>query len=637
MSNKAELIIVAVLSVVVLALAFYLPAVRTGDGGYYYEMLNSLGRNHSVAITEELRQMVSARIGYPLADLERKGLDGLNYPIHFFAYPLLSVPAFYFTKLLHIDDLKSFQITNACIIIAFLIYVLIRCKSAALIRWAVAASFLLSVGMFYFQWTHPEILTGACVLAASLAFYEKRYLEASLLSAVGSLQNPSAIFLVAISLGFFLLELVLEFKRDRRLSRFARLLPAVPIGLLAISPYLWSLWKFGILNPIVGSGAIDYGLISLGRLYSTYFDLNQGLVVGMPWLVLAVPAALVGRVARTATAKDALLKREDILILASVLMSIPTLAQLNWNSDNSVFARYASWIGMPIVVWTVVSVCALEARTRSLILIASLVIQSALVVVMGGMLKERHPRYVELQPWIRSIWARWPELYDPVPEIFYERVAGQEGAPSLPLVYSPIPGVMTKILTRTTDLHEVSAQVCGSGGVLRSLGDETRLSFSAVEGGLFYINGIMVCRYDVPTEIHLGNVTNPYMLTSGWSRPEATGVWSDSASARIVIPLAQASLGSLGVRITGFAFVTDRNSDQRIKVRSGSATLDAWTSSLGHERFDRAFRVKTQLVNGVQSVVLDFDLPDSISPKHVGASGDERQLGIYIETLELEP
>ena len=637
-SRKPEIIFIATVTVVLLVLALGLRSERTGDGHYYFAMLKALAENCSPAITESIRAEVSAEVGPTSWRQEARAANGLNYGDHFFAYPLAAVPAYKILQVFATNSLKAFQLTNAFIEIALLCYLLLYCKSSAFVRWVVAALFLLSTGSIYFQWTGPEVFTAALVLAASMGFVERRYAQAALLTAAASLQNPSAVFLLAfIGLGQ-ILELVSEFRESGLNRRVAgQMLGLLVAGLVVVLPYAWSYWKFGVFNPIVAR-AIDYSLISLSRLTSLFFDLNQGMIVGLPWLILAVPAALFTRLLAWIRLGQILFRPEDWLLMAVVLMSIPVLAQVNWNPGQSVFIRYAAWIAMPVVAWVAVTLNQVSVDWRQLIMIPALGAQVAMVLVVGGISIDRF-RYVSFQPWVPALWAAAPGIYNPVPEIFFERTVGQERAIQTPAFYSPGNGRFLKILTKSDNLDEASNELCGEQGQLRPESSKWGSGpyVSAAEKGYFYISGHLRCTYSLPFELSFTSAHNLRLEMRGWTTPESHGTWNAGGLASIRIPLDTVPAGGVRVIISGTAFVNERLSTQFIQINAGRQEINSWATRFPQHDIAREFVVKSDQIGDDALLILDFLFPNATSPAQLGLSGDTRQLSMALHSIRVDP
>jgi hypothetical protein len=404
-------------------------------------------------------------------------------------------------------------------------------------------------------------------------------------------------------------------------------------------PYAWSYWKFRVFNPIVAEGAINYSLISLGRLASLFLDLNQGMVVGLPCLILAVPTGFLAKLIIRIKFGQGFFRSEDWLLLGVVLMSIPVLAQVNWNAGQAIFMRYASWIAMPIVVWVAVALNQASGSWRQLIVISALAVQVAMVLLSGTTLVDRQ-NYVSFKPWVPLLWATAPGLYNPIPEIFFERTAGREGPIQTPAFYSPrSSGTFLKILSKSDDLDEVSTELCGERGHLRPAPYKTLSGpyVSRVEQGYFYISGHLRCIYSPPFELFFTSTSNLRLEMIGWSIPELHGTWSDGGRASIRVPLDRIPTGGLRVRLSGTAFVNDRVPAQLIKVNVAGQHIDSWNTLFPQRRVARELIVNSEKIGKDGVLILDFLFPNATSPAQLGLSGDSRQLSMALHSIQVDP
>lgn len=114
-SRLIEIITWLSISFILVLFALTLESVLTGDGAYYFAMLKGLAENGSPEITETIRTAVIGRTGGDPNIHRIITADGHVYAAHFFAYPLLCVPAYTLLDAAGIDNLKAFQLTNALI------------------------------------------------------------------------------------------------------------------------------------------------------------------------------------------------------------------------------------------------------------------------------------------------------------------------------------------------------------------------------------------------------------------------------------------------------------------------------------------------------------------------------------------
>jgi hypothetical protein len=503
----------------------------------------------------------------------------------------------------------------------------------------VTALFLLSTGLFYFQWTGPEVFTAALVLAAAMGFVERRYVQAALLSAAASLQNPSAVFLLPFISSALMLELLSKLREARPTRRVAgQILGLLVAGLVVALPYAWSYWKFGVFNPIVATGVIDYSLISISRFIALFFDLNQGMIVGLPWLILAGAAALFARLMDWITLRQIVFRPEDWLLMAVVLMSIPILAQDNWNNDHNVFMRYAAWIAMPGVVWVAVTLDQVSVSWRQLIMIPAIGAQIAMVLVVSGIVAEgrvAEGSFLSFQPWVPVLWATIPRIYNPVPELFFERTVGHEGAIHTPVFYPPNSSRFLKILTKSDGLDGV----CGEQGQLRPGSSKWGNGpyVSAAEKGYFYISGHLQCAYSLPFEASFTSADKVRLEMRGWSTPESHGTWNASGSGSVSIPLDTVPAAGVRVRISGTAFVHERLPTQLIQINAEGQEIDSWTARFPQYDIAREFIVKRDKIGEDGYLTLQFMFPNATSPAQLGMSGDTRQLSMELHSIRVDP
>ncbi len=629
-ANAKALACVVSLVLAIIMCALLLPAERHGDGIYYFATLKALARYQSPAISKEIQQEISDEF-YPMSDELLIAAHGRNYDTHFFGYSLLSVPAFAILEASHSDPLKAFQLTNALIIGALLFYVLLRCRLGAFVRWGATSVFLFSTGILYFRWTHPEVLTAACLLASALAFLERRYIDATLLSAVASIQNPSAAAFIPIIAIAFARE---TYEREGcRLTRrsIRRLLCFGAATSIAVMPYLWSYATFGRLNAVVARGYVDYSLISIDRLFSLFFDLNQGAIVGVPFVVLAGVALVLLRVMflRRGFAP----RHEDWLIAVTLLIAIPVLAQRNWNAGSSVFMRYASWITMPLLVWVFAELGRQRFKARLIIMLPAACLQAALLIWVHAYPVDEATGYLTFKPWVQTIWTVAPGAYNPVPEVFYERATHREGYNGITF-YSPGPGRYAKVLAPSNDPGIVAAELCGSAQLVNERPREPIVAIGPAQG-FFYFNGRLRCAYPLPAHLSFTS-ENPVrnLEMQNWSTAESWGTWSDGTRATLRIPLNDSRSRNLRLDIAYMAYVNERAPKQTIRLTSRGRVLDSWTETSGQVRM-RTIHVPADAVSDGEWLSLVFELPDAAVPAQLGLSDDRRHLALGLEAISI--
>jgi hypothetical protein len=379
----------------------------------------------------------------PLPSIHR-AVNGSYYSLHFWLYSLLCAPLLWLTELFELAPIRALAIVNA----------LAACGAVGAL-WAhfgrgrlglaLGAVFLLSGTTFYLGWTGPEVLTGAAVVLACLAARRGELGLGLLAGAVAAAQNPSAILLWPF--------VVWSWHRQRRHDRASRSLEGwrekLALGLaaaLALLPYGFFYMAYRVPS-IIAHAATDFSLISLERAWSLLFDLNEGVLFGLPGLLLAVLAATVAAlVAATRADRVEVAIHVAATFLLIVGMAVPTFAIHNWNSASSVFIRYGYWLAMPLVPLLGEVVGRLGPKPRWTLLTAAALLQMGVIAVHGV--------WGERYSFLRHTWAarfvlrRFPGAYNPVPEIFYERTLGREPDKEINIVVWPPRGTPRKLMAR---------------------------------------------------------------------------------------------------------------------------------------------------------------------------------------------
>lgn len=632
--RRLEWVAVVSTALMLLLLAMTLDPIWKGDGPYYFGMLKGLAENASPALTEDVRAFVKDQIKFDPVPLTVVSDAGDRYGIHFFFFSLLNVPMFNILQAAGADALRTFQLTNALFLSAALCYVLLLSKQLPAVRWLLAIAFVFSTGSIYLQWTHPELLTASAVLVSCLAFVEKRYLLATSLAVIGSFQNPSVALLIPI---YFVFQAIVDQAPTGVLAGIRANAMAIVrvafVSLFALVPYAWSFWQFGSMSPIADSVYIDYSLIGWPRLVSYLFDLNQGLIVGLPLLIWLVPMAVLCSISALHR-NNRYLDRSDALLIGFLFVCFPTLAQSNWNGGHSVFLRYASWGGMTLLVWAAVRAAPLAAFS----FIPALVLQTLAMLVYGGIDVLRLQDQRSLKPWVPRIWEMAPHWYDPEPDIFFERVIGRDGGAFTPVVLRGSGGEILRAISRSKSLAEAERAHCGAGGSVVAVDDRPSSAIRFVDAGRSYgyVTGRFDCLWPVPVVYSLAEESSraPKKL-AGWARAESTGAWSKADKASLLLRLKLSDEPTV-VRLIGHAYVNEQHLQQRIRVSAGGGIPVEATALHRQRGVNLLLPVTESSLNDRGELILTFEFPDSVAPAQLGLSTDDRQLGIYLREIRAE-
>jgi hypothetical protein len=549
--------ITLLLAAVLAALLFLVPPVHHGDAAEYAVTTIALAAHGTPAIRPDdiiqaKRLLPSYQGVYNILEQDMRenkakvypafarGRKGDVYAIHFFAYSALAVLPYKLLELAGQDPLKCFQVVNlAAVFVLFL--ALARLFGSHVRALLGVALFMLCGGALYLAWSSPECLSAAFLLAALALYTSGAPIAGSMLAGVAAQQNPTI-------LAFFvfapLLDLCLAWNDGARLERALqrpKLLGLAAGATLFALPLLFNLWQFGVPN-IIARLFSDASLIGPERLLSFYFDLNQGLAIGIP----GVLAALVWWSWRRQGAVLAL------CTLMTLALALPALAVLNWNSGAQGVMRYAFWVAMPLVF-------TLLLRLRGLAH-WPLPLMAALALAQGAaMASALSYTYVQFSPLASLVLEHAPGIYHPEPEIFAERAGQHDNYLELEKIYAYAhAGSVVKILYNVRQPH-IEEQLCGSEGALAAGNRyvESTRGWRYIDGPLRCVSGQLAQhsfqaeQFKADGAVHLADGWNGIEMNGGaWN-----GAWSNGPRSRITVKgeaLAQArSLAILGFYMQG--------------------------------------------------------------------------------------
>lgn len=545
-----------------------------------------------------------------------RGKHGDVYPVHFFGYSLLAAVPYKVLDLIGAPPFQAFVAVNlaALFVLGLALRHFFRSEARA---WAGLALFMLCGGMLYWRWSSPECVSAALLLAGLLYFTANAPLRGAMLAGLASWQNPTILFFFGFAP---LLKLCMDWQRGAGLAANLRLLAtrrniaALAAGVAVFSvPVLFNFYQYGVPN-IIARKFSDPTLVGAERLLSFFFDLNQGMAIGLPGLLLAV---LVWSAFMRAGARRQALMVAACALLFTLALAVPALAVLNWNSDAAGMMRYAFWASMPLLF-------VLLFMLRGRALPVTLVIGVALVQALA-MDHAASYQYTTFSPLARLVLAHAPGLYHPEPEIFGERSAHHDNYIRPDQVYTwRVDGQPVKTLVNVAN-PGLDAAVCGAGATLapdNHFTDSTR-GWRYVDAPVRCMAGTLVQRsFQHDAFIDRRQVE----LGAGWSTPEANGpgwngVWSDGARSRVVLHLD--TLAPQQILISG-AYLEAQ----------GRTRLTANGVDLGWHQFDREGALvlpPAAVAAGTDTLTLEFDHEQPRSP----SASDPRQLAFFLREISV--
>jgi hypothetical protein len=413
-----------------------------GDGLEYVAMAQKIASGRAPSLT--LREAMD--LGFEPSTVRAR--DNWRECIHFWFYPALVAPVLWLTGRAALEPLLAFTVVNA------LLMAVVCATASTRLRWP-GALFLATAPIWWWvDKPHSEVFTFG-LLSLGFLWLPSRPHWSLVAIAVASTQNPpiaGLLPLVALHGWWF-------GRVDRRAWRVSGILA---VGLALLSPvYYWL--RLRRWSPLVSEDGLLWPTLDLWGY--VVWDPNLGLVFGHPWSVaLLWLGVMVLAVHWRRGTLDAEGWSEIGIATSATALFLFAFAQTgNLNHGATVgMSRYALWLlplGVPL--WRALDRLGSKVAFASGAAIA--VVSAVWTLAMyRPALPEQHLRPSRAA---LALWTRHPAVNDPLPEIFYERVAGSE----TPIAPASTPGCEKVLLVggvwpnRCAGAAEVPA-TCGRAG-----------------------------------------------------------------------------------------------------------------------------------------------------------------------------
>lgn len=417
------------------------PLQLAGDWSEYLRMTHSLSQHGTPdwrASDDQTLRPILIRNGVSPSDTDfvlRESYlgyfptrSGSRYAWHFWFYSLLAVPFYRLLLFTSGNPFPAFQLLNVLLFFggcygAAKILGGINARSVALIGLAAIGPILLLT-----KWIHSETFLWCVTLWLTAFFLQRRYMLAALCAAVGSWQNAPLLLVALCCLG------AAFYRAHREKENLPWLFGLLIIGIAAV-PMLFYRALFGTPSLISLQGYAGPRFASWSRIWSLLFDLNQGLILFAPGLLLLFFAAIFFAVRR----RD----RQSLgLIFLFLVLAWGVSWARDWIAAMAGVQRYAVWM-MPILAGVVASAPRRDKWWRGAVLL-SITAQAVLVALHNG-----RNDSLEVRPLARLVWNIAPAQYDPEFMVFGQRVLGRKRAmhwQELPVAYVSQDGDATKIM-----------------------------------------------------------------------------------------------------------------------------------------------------------------------------------------------
>jgi hypothetical protein len=445
--TRARVLAVALFAATVLGLACHYVRPR-GDGFEYVLMATAFAVHATPDVREADAVWVAAReprLGGVMRQVRRgmvshetsilksiqRAPSGRYYAFHFWLYSLLAAPFLWVVQLAGFTPLLALPLVNATAVLGASLYAAWSLRGK--LRFLVPVAFLLCGTTYYLHWSGPEALTASAAFVSALAAMQGQRGHAVLAAGLAAAHNPGAISLGVLIGGWWILlrrspeNALFAGGKLRRFDR-ASVMFAAGGGLLALLSPLFFWVTFGEPS-LIGKQAVDVSVATPARLFSLLFDLNQGMLIGIPGVLLGFGiAAVIVFNLRSPSEQRLLYLALGLGALTTLLAVLPALGTLNWNSGCSVFMRYAYWASMPLLV-AVLGVAARLAGSARVSLVGSGALAQALALGIYD-ISGTSAAYTQHGPVARLVMAHFPAFYNPEPEVFFERSLGREASPT---------------------------------------------------------------------------------------------------------------------------------------------------------------------------------------------------------------
>lgn len=411
-----------------------------------------------------------------------KGMDGKYYGYHFWLYPALVAVVEGVLDVFGLNPLAAFQLFNMFLIIVVCLFIYFS-KLISQPQKLIAILVFISGGcIFYVKWTHPEVLIYSLVFLAFFSLFQRKYSLAFLILGLASAQVISlALAFSALFVSLLLNKEVIDLYSFRQFFKKW----VVSFGLIiALSSIFFYYDKFNQMS-LIASSSTDQSLISFRHLLLFWTDLNQGVFIGAPWVLIGLIGALIHHKKLSCETK----RNFYVAIMASCMITLPLLTQTNINSGQSVFNRYGLYAIAPLISW--LSINALNIFNLKKCLIYMIIPAALYIVYFKGMnAPETSYRH---KPWVDWILTNAPSLYNPDPEIFAERTLGMRYTLRLPVIYIDKHKSWQKVLI-TADNFTTSIKSICDGELLKKDGSRVAINdLVGLDRGWGYLNGPLQC------------------------------------------------------------------------------------------------------------------------------------------------
>lgn len=407
--------------------------------------------------------------------------NGKYYCYHFWLYSLVNLPGRVICEYFDCNPVKTFSITNALLILLVVFKILYQKQFSVVTQICGAILFLFSTIYWYSIWPHPEVFTACMVALSLLLFHDKRYYWAIFFSTLASTQNQPIYLLTIV----YIIKTLQVYKIT---VKNVLLIAIAAVG--TIVPLFFYVYHFGKPNLIIEVGYLSKDNISLVRFWGFFFDLDQGIIVGLPLLLLIFIFLFVRKIYFSRFKNNYSL----FIVIASLAMLYYIMQMRNWNHGQAIINRYAVWVSTIYVILSLFYVEELGRKTKTILIVCLTAFQVFYTPIRGDF---TIPVWDSLYQKNTSVIAMnvFPDFYFTDQQVFRQRVSNSGNSDSV-LIFRDYNGNPSKILVHRDTLPWLVKNCFSTPLSIESNAEWTFISQKDIVKNHFCDNMVPVVRCD---------------------------------------------------------------------------------------------------------------------------------------------
>lgn len=313
------------------------------------------------------------------------------YNYHFFFNALTAAPFYHLLKISGIDIKKTFLARNGFLLALTLLLII---NSSMRISHKILATSLFFVTplVCYLSWPIQTFFVNGILSLSALCYLLKYRSFAYVISIFSTIQQP-----LLLPYSLYLLYENLKFKFKKNIYQ----LFILPIAL--IQPFFY-LYHFGTPQILINNNVYSISFISIEKIFSFYFDLNQGLFIYYP--LIFVSFFLIKKEHR----------KELLFLLIGFFISIFISGQSRWSPISEGIFRYTSLI-IPILG---ISVFLITTKYKDKFILyfgfINLMCNFLIIAYITNLFTHNDNNLLS-----KLVLNNFPNLYNPVDEIFIKK------------------------------------------------------------------------------------------------------------------------------------------------------------------------------------------------------------------------